>query len=397
MKYALVIIDGAADRPIRELNDKTPLQVARKPNLDRLASIGTVGLVRTVPEGMYPGSDIANMSILGYDPARYYTGRAPLEAASMEIPMNFEDVAFRCNLIATDGERLLDYSGGHISTEEARILIGTIQEKLGTGRLQFYPGVSYRHLMLWREGKDNLRAFPPHDIQGQPLEPNLPEGDGEKMLRRLMWDSLEILDNHEINKRRRDEGKLPANMIWLWGQGRAPRLPGFLSRYGLTGSMISAVDLLKGIARLIGLQVIEVPGATGYRDTNYLGKARYALESLQNRDFVCIHIEAADESGHEGNIDGKIASLEDIDSKVIGPLMEGLVEFNEYRILALPDHPTPIEVRTHVPDPVPFVLAGTGIPEKGSRHGYDEICAEEWPLFIEEGHRLIERLFASPL
>jgi len=391
MKYVLIVGDGMADLPIEDLDGQTPLEYAYKPNMNRLAGSALLGgLVRTVPEGMEPGSDVANMNILGYDPRKYYTGRGPLEAIAMGVPMNKEDVAFRCNLVSTDGERIIDYSAGHISSEEAREIIEILNKKLGSSKVQFYPGVSYRHLMVWRNGKDEQLLTPPYNIVGKPFKPYLPQGEGEEFLRALIYNSYEILDNLEINKRRRDEGKPPANLIWLWGQGRLPQLPLFFLKWGLVGGVISAVDLIKGLGKAAGLQVINVPGATGYIDTNYEGKAEYALEALEKIDFVFIHIEAPDECGHTADLENKIASIEAIDEKIVGKIIRELPRIDEdYKILILPDHPTPISVRTHTADPVPFLIYSSEKPLRGEEN-FSERWGKEREYFLEEGNKLIE-------
>ncbi|MDI6828554.1 MAG: cofactor-independent phosphoglycerate mutase, partial [Armatimonadota bacterium] len=352
VKYILIIPDGMADRPIPELDGKTPMQVARKPNMDWLAAKGQVGVVKTIPEGMEPGSDVAAMSLLGYDPRKFYTGRGPIEAASMEIPLDKKDVAFRCNLVSSDGTIMIDYSGGHVSTEEARELMTYVNEKLGTRKVQFYPGVSYRHIMVWRDGSADVKTEPPHNIIGKPIKNYFPLGDGDDMLRGLIFDSLEILDDHPINRRRRDEGKNPANMIWPWGQGRALDMPNFLAKTGHTGAVVAAVDLLKGLGRAVGLKVVNVPGATGYLDTNFKGKGIAAVEALRDRDFVLVHVEAPDEAAHLGDIDKKIEAIENVDKLLLGALLDGLKSFERYRILVTPDHATPIEMKTHSTDQV---------------------------------------------
>ncbi len=393
MKYVILVPDGAADDPLEELDGKTPLEAARTPYLDGLAKKGRVGSVLTVPEGMYPGSDVANMSLLGYEPARYYTGRGPLEAAALEVPLETHDVAYRCSLVASDGETLLDYSSGHISTDEARTLMALVQEKLGSRRFQFFPGVSYRHILRWTDGELNVKTTPPHDMQGQPLSPHLPTGDGESALRGLIFDSLELLDNHPINRRRRGEGKAPGNMIWPWGQGLATVLPDFFRERRLAGAVITAVDLVRGLGRCAGLKVVNVPGATGYIDTNYRGKAAYGLQTLDGGvDFLYLHIESPDESGHEGNIDHKIQSLEDIDRQVVGPLLDGFQERRQpFRLLVVPDHATPIALKTHRPGPVPFLLYDSS-REENNNLPYDERALEDTRLIVEEGHRLIDLL-----
>jgi 2,3-bisphosphoglycerate-independent phosphoglycerate mutase len=383
-----------ADRPLAELDGKTPMQVARKPNMDFLASNGKVGMVRTIPEGMDPGSDVAVMSLLGYDPQKYYTGRAPIEAASMGVYLDSKDVAFRCNLVSCDGETMLDYSGGHITTEEARELISFLDEKLGTSRISFYPGVSYRHIMVWCNGSPEVQTTPPHNIIGKPIAPYLPTGDGEEILRQLIYDSLELLDDHPINQRRRDEGNQPANMIWLWGQGLALNIPNFSMKTGLSGAVIAAVDLVKGLGIAAGMKAPLVPGATGYLDTNYEGKAKYALKALEDHDFVAIHVEAPDEAGHNGDIDAKIEAIENIDKRVIGVLLEGLSKIKRYRIIIVPDHVTPISIRTHSSEPVPFALYSSSAPG-GTDLPFDERAVAETDLRIDEGFRLIDLLIHS--
>jgi 2,3-bisphosphoglycerate-independent phosphoglycerate mutase len=392
IKYIMLISDGMADRPLPELDGKTPMQVAKKPNMDFLAANGRVGAVNTIPEGMDPGSDVAAMSLLGYNPQEYYTGRAPIEAASMRIPLGKHDVAFRCNLVSTDGETMLDYSGGHVSTEEARELITCVNQKLGTQQIRFYPGISYRHIMVWSGGSPNVKTVPPHNFTGKPLSPNLPEGDGDAKLKSLIFDSLEILDSHPINRRRRDEGKLPANMIWLWGQGFSLCLPNFTAKTGHTGAVIAAVDLVKGLGIAAGLTAPAVPGVTGYLDTNFEGKAKYALEALKTRDFVVVHVEAPDEAGHNGDIDAKIQAIENVDRRTLGVLMEGLRGVERFRILVTPDHATPIAIRTHASEPIPFTIYSSFESSK-SALPFDERAIPETGLCIEEGFRLIDLLF----
>lgn len=391
MKYILIVPDGMADDPIAELDGRTPLMVARTPHLDALARAGVVGRVQTIPPGMAPGSDVAALSIMGYDPARYYTGRAPLEAAAQGIELGAHDVAWRCNLITTDGERLLDYSAGEISSEEGAALIAIIHEKLGSSRRRFYPGVSYRNLLVWQDGSVDVGARPPHDIMGQPIIPNLPQGDDEETLRQLMWDSYAILSEQEINRRRCDAGKNPANMIWLWGQGYAPRLPAFSIEHGVSGTVISAVDLLRGIARLAGLRAPVVPGATGRLDTNWAGKAAAARAALAETDFLFVHVEAPDECGHQGDLEGKIRAIELTDREIIGPVWEAAQQYDRARILVLPDHYTPLALRTHVGKAVPFTLAGAGIRPDGADR-LDEQIGEESSLLVAEGWTLIQRL-----
>jgi len=399
MKYILVIGDGMADRPLKELNGLTPLKKASTPNMDRLVKEGIPGKARTIPEGFPPGSDVANLSILGYDPEAYYSGRAPLEAASMGIPLDKNDVAYRCNLVTLDyrGEETImdDYSGGHISTGEARALIESIGNELGTDNIIFHPGISYRHLMVWKNGLIDIDCTPPHDITGKPVTPYLPKGEGSNILKKLMDESVDILTEHSVNKKRVLNGNKPANSIWFWGQGKRPSMPTFQEKYSLTGSLISAVDLTKGLGVYAGFEILDVPGATGYIDTNYKGKAEYALEALKRNDIVYVHIEAPDEAGHNGNLRDKIKAIEDIDSIVIGPLFRSLQESNEpFRILVMPDHATPIEIRTHTDEMVPFVLYDSTVkPDPSGLLTYDEdIVSSSSVLTFEKGHELMDFL-----
>lgn len=362
MKYIVIVPDGAADNPIEELGGKTPLQVANTPNMDFLASCGIAGSVRNIPKGFPPGSDVANLSILGYDPRVYYTGRAPLEAVSMGLTLSKNDIAYRCNLVTLnflDKKQILmdDYSAGHISSEEAKILIEEIDRKLGSDLLRFYPGVSYRHIMVWRNGSEDVECTPPHDITGKEISRYLPIGKNASFLKELIFKSSEILKEHPVNKKRISEGKKPANSIWLWGQGRTPDLPNYRDKYNLTGALISAVDLTKGLGILAGFHIINVPGATGWIDTNYDGKASYGINALERVDFVYIHIEAPDEAGHQGDYKLKIKAIEDIDRIVVGRIIgEAKERFKEFKILLLPDHPTPVKLKTHTSEPVPFVI-----------------------------------------
>ena len=392
MKYLLIVPDGMADESLAELDQRTPLMAARTPNMDALARAGVIGRVATIPPGMPPGSDVAGLSIMGYDPAKYYTGRAPLEAANQGIELAARDVAFRCNLITIDGERIVDYSAGEISSEEGAELMREIDARFSTRFIRFYPGVSYRNLMVWRQGSVDVGTTPPHDVMGEPIAAHLPVGDHEEQLRQMMWDSYEVLSAHPINRRRVDAGKHPANMIWLWGQGHAPNLPQFALAHGVQGTVISAVDLLRGIARIAGLQAPGVPGATGRLDTDWEGKAAAARAALATHDFVMVHIEAPDECGHQGDLEGKIRAIELTDEKIVGPLWAAAQHYDAVRILLLPDHYTPVKRRTHVGNPVPFLLAGTGVsPDAADR--FDEAIAAESSLFVDEGWTLISRLF----
>ena len=393
MKYVILIGDGMSDYPIEELGNKTPLQAAKTPNMDKLVQKGTIGLVRTVPEGFPPGSDVAILSVLGYDPKRYYTGRSPLEAASIGVNLGPHDLALRCNLV-TLAERdakiyMDDFSAGHISTDEAKDIIRDIDKELGENGIRFYPGMSYRHLMVWHGGPDGLETTPPHDISGKEIKDYLPKGKSSEKLIQLLNSSQMFLKGHPVNVKREEEGHKPANSIWLWGQGRKPDMPTLKERFGIKGSIISAVDLVKGVGIYGGLNVVNVPGATGYIDTNYKGKAEYALKDLEKGDFVCVHVEAPDEAGHNGDLKNKIKAIEDFDREVVGRVVDGLGRFKEYRMLVLPDHPTPIAKKTHTRDPVPFVIYPS---KENNGKAFTEAEAKASGLFVEEGHKLIERL-----
>ena len=395
MKHIILIGDGMADYPVPELGGKTPLEVADIPNMNLIVQKGKLGMVRTIPMGLHPGSDIANLSILGYDPKQYYTGRAPLEAASLGLKLGPEDVAYRCNLVTLsvkNGKKYMDdYSAGHISTEEAEEIIHEIDQKLGIKDIKFYPGVSYRHLMVWKNGQKELSTTPPHDISGKAIDSYLPKGKGEKQILQLMNDSQTILENSNLNKIRIKNYKKPANSIWLWGQGKKPNMPTLLERYRITGSVISAVDLIKGIGVYAGLEVIDVPGATGYLDTNYQGKANYALRALEKRDFVYLHVEAPDEASHSGDLKNKLIAIERFDKEVVGTVLDKINRFRDYRIMVLPDHSTPLSVMSHTPDPVPFAIFSSEDKEtKPSKDmGFNEKSARINNLFIEDGYKLL--------
>lgn len=401
MKYILLVGDGMADYPISELKGKTPLQVANTPHLDYLAKNGVVGIIKTIPDGMLPGSDVANLSVLGYDPRKYFTGRAPLEAASRGIELKEDEIAFRCNLITIKQDILQDYSAGHISTQEAKELIDFLDKHFRSAQVKFYPGVSYRHLMILKSQKSeergqikdeysSLTCTPPHDITGKPYHSYLPQGNGAEVIRELMFASPGFLEDHKVNQKRKKENKNPANMIWLWGQGKPPKMPTLNQRFGLRGTVIAAVDLVKGTGKYAGLEVIDVPGATGYLDTNFVGKAEYALRSLKNNDFVFVHVEAPDEAGHNGDVQAKIRAIEDFDSKTVGTIIKGLSSLTDkFRILALTDHPTPISLKTHTHDRVPFILFGDNIsPDEITC--YDELSSKNTLLHFEEGYTLMD-------
>ena len=396
MKYIILLGDGMADYPLPELDNRTPLQAAETRWMDTIARRGKLGMVQTIPAGLVPGSDIANLNILGYDPTRYLTGRAVYEAASSGVKLDAHDVAFRCNLVTlkdTDGSTIMeDYSAGHITTPEARQIITELDQRLGNDEVRFYPGISYRHLMVWQSGSVAIETTPPHDISGKNISSYLPQGEGSKKLKQLMADARAILADNPSNKERIAASKNPANAIWLWGQGSPINLPSFREKYGLSGSVISAVDLIKGIGISSGLSSINVPGSTGYLDTNYLGKAEYALKELETRDFVFLHVEAPDEASHSGDLQSKIQAIEDFDSKVVKTVLEGLEQFGEYKIMVLPDHRTPISKKTHTSEPVPFAFFSSinAAEEEHSISSFNEPAAEQTGLFVKEGFRLID-------
>lgn len=396
MKYVVLIGDGMGDYPLEELGGKTPLQAASTPAMDFLACEGELGLVKTIPPGFEPGSDVANLSILGYDPASCYTGRGPLEAGSMGITLSPDDVAFRCNLVTLDFMAngrvvMVDYSGGHISTEEARVMVADIGREVKVNGLTLYPGVSYRHLLVWAEGKEKLATVPPHDHTGKDVTAHWGVYQHDPNLINWIAQVLIILRDHPVNERRVKEGKKPANAVWLWGQGRMPYMPKFAERFGIKGAIISAVDLLKGIGVYAGLEPITVPGATGYLDTNYQGKAAYALAALKEKDLVVVHVEAPDEASHGGNLEEKIKAIENFDRKVVRVVIDGLAEFGEHRILLVTDHYTPISVKTHVSEPVPFAIFSSNRRGRTREAGFNEVSAKETGLFIRDGFKLMEK------
>ncbi|MCH7921695.1 MAG: cofactor-independent phosphoglycerate mutase [Nitrospinae bacterium] len=392
MNYCVLLADGASDHPCEELGGRTPLEAAHIPSLDAIARNGITGSLRTIPEGMPPGSDVGNLSVFGYNPKTSYTGRSPLEAAAMGVALAPEDVAFRCNLVTLgfDADALVmeDYSAGHISTEEAKALISTLAQELGNETFRLYPGVSYRHLLVWREGHDGMVLTPPHDISGQPVAPYLPKGEDTEPLVELMTSAQMLLKAHPVNRSREERGEKAANSIWLWGQGRAPRLEPFKERYGVEGAVISGVDLVKGIGLLAGLEFIAVPGATGYLDTNYRGKADYALDALSEKDFVYVHVEAFDEAGHLGDAKKKVEALQDFDRLLVAPLLEGLEAMGPFRVLLCPDHPTPVSLKTHVAEPVPYALWDSTRPGDAVER-YTEACREEGSRHFPEGHTIM--------
>lgn len=403
MKYVVVLYDGMADYPVPALGGKTPMMVAKKPNFDRMAKHGTVGLVRTVAPGLTPGSDVANLSVMGYDPCLYYTGRSPLEAVSMGIKLSDTDVALRCNLVTLSDEEdysektMVDYCAGDISSEEAAEIIKTVEEKLGNDIFAFYSGVSYRHCLVWHGGKTEIgKLTPPHDISGRKIGGYLNKNPDAAGLLELMEKSCEILKDHPVNLKRISEGKRPANAIWLWGQGSRPSLPSFEKLYGVKGSVISAVDLLKGIGICAGMNTPDVEGATGYIDTNFEGKAKKAVEELENgSDFVYIHIEAPDECGHRNEPENKVKAIELIDSRVLPIVLEALEKYDDYKVMILPDHPTPIVTGTHASDPVPFMIYHKKDEKDSGVDSINEETASKTGIFIEEGPSLMGRFLSK--
>ncbi len=392
MKYVVVLCDGMADYPVPALGGKTPMMVAKKPHIDALAAKAEVGLVRTVAPGLKPGSDVANMSVLGFDPHRFYTGRSPLEAASIGIDMKDSDVSLRTNLVTLSdkGEPFADkviedYCADDISTEEARQLIEAVQAAFGGGKYDFYTGVSYRHCLIWHGGTTELgNMSPPHDITGKVIGPHLSTAETARPLLEMMEKSFDLLKDHPVNKARVAAGRRPANCIWLWGEGKRPALRPFEALYGIKGGMVSAVDLLKGIANCAGMEVAEVPGATGYIDTDFEGKAKAALDLLTRNDLVYVHFEAPDECGHRNEPENKVKAIEMIDSRVLPILEKGLEQYEDYKILLLPDHPTPIVTRTHASDPVPYLLYQKSAPKTGV-DTINEETAKATGIYMENG------------
>lgn len=395
MKYLVLLGDGMADEPIESLGGRTPLQAAKTPNMDRLADAGMLGMAQTVPPGYHPGSDVANLAVFGYDPAACYSGRAPLEAASMGVELGPNDVAFRLNLVwleAHYGKLYMgDFSAGHIGSDEARELVTSLQSELGDEQFGFYPGISYRHLLVWRGGRDAMQCVPPHDISSQSIEDHMPQGEGAAELIELMTSAQMLLARHPVNDARLERGDLPANSIWLWGQGRRPQMKTYRELYDLDGGVISAVDLIRGLGVCAGLKIIEVPGATGYIDTNYLGKGQAALEVLRESDFVYLHVEAPDEAAHGGLLAEKIKAIEDFDRLVVGTLLDALDQIGDCRILVLPDHPTPVELRTHTAESVPFLLYDSRDAQAKRAEGYSEQSAAATGTRVA-GHELLPLL-----
>ncbi len=400
MKYVIIHGDGMADWPCDELGGKTPLEAARKPNMDLLATRGVLGLVATIPHGMPSGSDVGTMTMMGYDPKRYHTGRAPIEAASQGIAMDPGDVVFRMNLVSlapgADGAIVMkDFTSGHITTGESSRIVADINRELGGDAIEFHSGVSYRHLMIWHDGVRTTKLTPPHDITGKPVASHLPAGEGAERLRDLADRAAMILRDHPVNRARREKGQVEANAVWFWGQGTRPAVPTLKERFGIEGAVISAVDLVNGIGRLAGLELVKVPGATGFLDTDYAAKARYGLDALRRRDFLLLHIEAPDEAGHMGRADLKTEAIERIDELILGPMIAGLAAMGEFAILLQPDHATPSKLKTHSPEPVPFALmTSKAYARPGAQaRRYTEAAGKATGIAVTDGYRLIESLF----
>lgn len=393
-KYVIIIPDGAADEPLEQFAGQTVLEAAEIPNMDKISTLGRQGLVQTVPEGIEPGSDVAQMSLLGYDPKRYYSGRAPIEAVARNIKLSLEDWVFRCNLVTIADGKMADHSAGHISTIEAGNLIKELAEQLGNEQVTFHTGVSYRHLLVFKGIDFDVQTYPPHDYIGKAIEKILPRGKGADLLIDLMARSQQLFANHDINKVRRDLGENQVSSIWLWGQGKKAQMERFQKRFGIKGAAITAVDLVRGLAKLIGFDLIDVPGATGFVDTNYQGKAAAAIEALEKYDIVFVHIEAPDEASHNGNAEMKKKAIEQVDKHIVGPVLEALQKYESWRILVMPDHPTPVRTCAHSAEPVPFAMAGTNI--SGILHSnFGETNAAKSGLRIDNGFELMEYFLKS--
>lgn len=390
MKYAIIIPDGAADEPQDALDGKTPIEAAHTPAMDALATSGVVARACHTPHSLPAGSEVGNMSLLGYDPLENFTGRAPIEAAAQGIELGEQDWAIRCNLVTVQDQTMKDFTADHISTEEATELLATAQEALGGNGLEFVPGVSYRNLLLWRGEQRpapftmDMRATPPHDLTDKSILDDFPRGPGSNVLNELMDATTKLFADHPVNKKRIAAGKLPATNVWLWGIGKAPKLQPFAKAYGPQGAMITAVDLLRGLASLVGWQRIEVPGATGYTDTDYAAKGQYAIDALKEIDLICVHVEAPDEASHEGDCTAKVKAIEEIDTHVVAPLVEALKSHGDHRVMISPDHPTFLSTKTHTHGNVPVIIAGTGI-EADQFTAYGDTNAAESELAFDAG------------
>jgi 2,3-bisphosphoglycerate-independent phosphoglycerate mutase len=393
-KYVIIVPDGAADEPLEPFGGQTVLEAAETPNLDAISAMGRQGLAQTVPNEMEAGSDVAQMSLLGYDPRRYYTGRAPIEAVARNIKLSLDDWVFRCNLVTIADGKMMDHSAGHISTAEAGTLIKELNDNLGDNQICFHVGVSYRHLLVFKVSDFDVQTYPPHDHIGTAVDKLLPRGKGADVLIDLMARSQQLFADHDINKVRADLGENQVSSIWLWGQGKRAQMERFEKRFGLKGAAITAVDLVKGLAKLIGFDLIDVPGATGFIDTNYQGKASAAIDALDTYDIVFVHVEAPDEASHAGNAEMKKQAIELIDEHIIGPVFRALQKYESWRILVMPDHPTPVRTCAHSPDPVPFAMAGDSI--SGILHTtFGETNAAKSGFRIDNGFELMEYFLKS--
>jgi 2,3-bisphosphoglycerate-independent phosphoglycerate mutase len=401
MKYVIIQGDGMGDMLKRPTPGPSALEAARTPNFDRVAGAGQFGLIHTIPAGLPPGSDVGNLALFGYDPRDYYTGRSPLEAAAMGVKLAPDDVAFRMNLVCLSGapgaEVMADFAGGHVDSPQAARIVATLQERLGNESFQFFPGVSYRHLMVWRKGLREMQCTPPHDISDKAIGPYWPQGQGAEPLRRIMEASRGILAAHPVNRERTQAGHPAITQVWLWGQGKAPTIPTFASRYGLKGACITEVDLVRGVATYAGFKLITVPGATGYLDTDYAAMGRYALEGLADHDLLFVHIEAPDEAGHQGNFAEKVKAIQSVDEMIVGPLLAGMGQYGPFRILITSDHATPVHLKTHTPDPVPFAMASSAELAGSQRTlKFGESEAGRTGLEIQDGFSVIRRLMDYP-
>jgi 2,3-bisphosphoglycerate-independent phosphoglycerate mutase len=396
MKYAIIIPDGAADEPLKELGGRTPLEAANTPNMDRVAMEGRQGIVRTVPDGFESGSDVATMCLLGYDPKVYHTGRAPLEAAAQHIPLSSSDWVFRCNLVTVVNGIMKDHSAGGITDAEAKRLITDLAKRIKMPGFEFHTGVSYRNLLVYRGNQEfDVVTRPPHEVPEEPIKNNVPKGNGSEILHQIMDESAALFADHEINRARRQAGRNPATQVWLWGQGHAPNMPKFKPKFGVnSGCMITGVDLLRGLAALLGWDIHEVQGMTSFHDTNYAGQGRETADMLDKYDLVFSHIEAPDEASHQADWKMKVQAIEHIDKFVVGPVLEKLKAFPQWRILVMPDHPTNIATRKHGYAPSPFAMAGTGVRKLGGLP-YSEKNAAASRLFIKQGHELMEYFLRS--
>ena len=392
MKYIMIIFDGMADIPSDFENNKTPIMVSKTPNTDFLQKTSLIGIVKTAPDGMYPGSDICNMGILGYNPKVFYKGRGAIEAASLGIQMNDTDVAYRTNFVSTDGKIMLDSAADHITDAEAYELIKYLNEKLSTEQYKFYPGVSYRHIMILHNGSMNVTLKPPYQFIGEELDKYMPKGDYSQLFSELIIKSYKLLDSHPINIKRKNEGKLPANMIWFWAEGMLASFPTFKEKYNIKGSVIAAVDLIKGLGKMTGMDVPHVPGATGYIDTDYKNKGKIACDNLENHDFIMVHIEAPDEAGHAKLKEEKIKAIENIDKYIVGPIICKMNDLKEdFRVLIMPDHPTPLSTGAHDRTPVPFLLFDSTANNNPHNILFDEINAKKG-IYIDDSTKLMELL-----